>query len=301
MEKIKVAVVGCGRIGALLELLDPYRDKPCTHIGCYKFLNELFDVEAVCDVDKVRVRWVMNKWDVPRGYTSLDEMLAHEVVDVISVCTPPEEHGKNVMKMAIHQNRPKLIICEKPISTNLHIADSMISFCKKYGVKLLINHTRRYDDAYRKVKELLDKREIGDLLVFNGLYSGHPINDGVHMADLAIWYSSNNTRINILNIASQYLVFEVDLIGSRGRIRILDNGEKFEIYKPHSSKRYYKVEELRFERQLSINYSFSKAMLNVMKEVAEIVRGGKKPTCNGTCGFKALKFLLTKNLGDKNG
>lgn len=293
MEKLKVAIVGCGRIGALLELLDPYREKPCTHIGSYKFLSDIFDVKAVCDIDKTRVKWVMNKWDVSRGYTSLDEMLDSEKLDVISVCTPPEEHAQNVMKIAIHKNRPKLIFCEKPISTDLHTADSMISFCKKYGVKLLVNHTRRYDDAYRKVKELLDNQEIGDLLVFNGLYSGHSINDGVHMADLALWYSSNNTKINLMNVTSPYLLFEVDLVGSQGRIRILNNGQQTEVYKPYISKRYYKVEELKFEKPLNIKYSFSKAMLNIMKEIAEIVKGKKKePTCDGTCGFKALKFLL---------
>jgi hypothetical protein len=288
---LKAGLIGAaGRIASRLEEEDPLRSKPCTHLGVLKALPELFEVKALCDVDLGRLTRVAERWDVENWYLSVDAMLDFEKLDVISVCTPAETHAKIVMKIAQHENRPKLIFVEKPIALDLHSADSMGEFCRKYGVKLMVNHTRRWDPAFRHVKALVDAGEIGELLAFQGFFSGDVVNDGVHMADLLNWFSPKEE--SVVNVKVPYLLFEVDLVGSDGRIKILNNGERFEIYKPVESRRYSSVKELLLEKVLDVQYSFSKAMINAYKEAAACVLNDWEPSVSVKEGMEALRTCL---------
>jgi len=289
-ERLKAGIVGCGRIAALLEDVDLLREKPASHLGVLKALADLFEVKALCDVNLCRLTYVADKWNVKDWYLSLDAMLEFEKLDVISVCTPAESHAEIVMRIAQHENRPKLIFVEKPIALDLHSADGMGEFCRKYGVKLMVNHTRRWDPAFRHVKALVDAGEIGEILAFQGFFSGDVVNDGVHMADLACWF--NPKEASVVNVKSPYLLFEVDLVGSDGRIKILNNGERFEIYKPVESRRYSSVKELLLEKVLDVQYSFSKAMVNAYKEAAACVLNDWKPSVSVKEGIEALRTCL---------
>jgi predicted dehydrogenase len=288
-EPLKVGIIGCGRIGALLEE-DLLREKPASHLGALKALPELFSVEAVCDVNLARVTAVAEKWNVKGWYLSVEEMLEEKRLDVVSVCTPPETHAEVVWKVVRHRKRPALVFVEKPISTDLHSADSMVEYCRKYGVKLMVNHTRRWCPAFRHVKALLDSGEIGELEAFHGVFSGDIVNDGVHMADLVCWFKPKKT--SILNVKTPYLLFEVDLVGSNGRIKILNNGEKFEVYKPAESQRYQGVWELVPKKVLDVKFSFSKAIINAYKEIYECVKENMEPSVGGREGIEALRTCL---------
>ncbi len=286
---LRVGVVGVGRVAALLEE-DLLREKPASHLGALKSLSELFEVKALCDLNLGRVTAVAEKWKVENWYLSVEAMLERESLDVISVCTPPESHADIVMRVAKHENRPSLIFCEKPIASDLHLADAMVTVCRKYGVKLMVNHTRRWCPAYRHVKALLEGGEIGRLLAFNGVFSGDVVNDGVHMADLINWFQPE--KYSVLNVKSPYLLFEVELIGSDGAIKILSNGERFELYKPSESHRYQGVKELKPLRVLDVKYSFSKAIINAYKEAWMCVTQNRRPSVSGEEAIEALKECL---------
>ncbi|MEU7740608.1 Gfo/Idh/MocA family oxidoreductase [Nonomuraea sp. NPDC049158] len=48
---------------------------------------------ATADVDLDRAKAFAETWDAPRAYASLDELLAEEQVDLVCLCTPPEQHA----------------------------------------------------------------------------------------------------------------------------------------------------------------------------------------------------------------
>ena len=60
-KKIKVAIIGVGRIGMLLEL-DKKRIKPASHFGMWNS-NRKVSLEAVCDEDpkKIKILKKLNK------------------------------------------------------------------------------------------------------------------------------------------------------------------------------------------------------------------------------------------------
>src|SRR5688500_1299714 len=48
---------------------------------------------AAVDVDAGRARAFAEQWDVPRVFTSLDELLRAEELDLAHICTPPGPHA----------------------------------------------------------------------------------------------------------------------------------------------------------------------------------------------------------------
>jgi len=96
------------------------------------------------------------------------------------------------------KNNARVIICEKPIASNLAQAGALLNECRKRSVQLIINHERRYDARYRKVKELIDNGKIGEVKtvyasILSGGYKGRSqvdegggslLHDGTHMIDI---------------------------------------------------------------------------------------------------------------------
>ena len=91
--KHKAAVIGCGRIGGMLED-DPFRQHPCTHAGALKG-NPSIDIVAACDTDPERLEAFGRIWGAGRLYSGYAELLEKEKdLDIVSVCTWTESHCK---------------------------------------------------------------------------------------------------------------------------------------------------------------------------------------------------------------
>lgn len=191
--KYRVGIIGCGRIAGLLED-DPLREKPCTHAGAYEAVKETKIITA-CDINKDRLNKFGKRWDVHNLYTDFHEMLDKEDIDIVSIAAWTQFHHE--MAVAAAESGAKGIYCEKPIALTLGQAEEMLHACKKNNVKLIINHERRWDPYYLKVKELIEEGKIGELktIVGNALswepeirkiefYGGGPMfHDGTHLTD----------------------------------------------------------------------------------------------------------------------
>ena len=76
MKKFKTGIVGCGRIGSILEE-DPLRGKPCTHAGGFSALPAIH-LSAGCDIDPERLKEFGKRWHVTGLYSDYREMLEKE-------------------------------------------------------------------------------------------------------------------------------------------------------------------------------------------------------------------------------
>ena len=85
MKKFKIGIVGCGRIGSLLEE-DPLRGKPCTHAGGFSALPTA-QLSAGCDIDPDRLQKFGKRWNVTGLYSDFREMLAKESLDILCIAT----------------------------------------------------------------------------------------------------------------------------------------------------------------------------------------------------------------------
>jgi predicted dehydrogenase len=85
-----------------------------------------------------------------RAYGSGEELIAAEDLDLISICTNPASH----LQLTEHAARRGVhVLVEKPMAPTLADCDGMIDACAKAGVKLMVAQKKRFEPAYRFVRE----------------------------------------------------------------------------------------------------------------------------------------------------
>ncbi|MFC4322065.1 Gfo/Idh/MocA family protein [Litchfieldia salsa] len=155
MSKLKVAVIGCGSI-AKHRHLPEYAQ------------NKQVEIVAVCDIVEERVNEFATKYDAI-AYTSYEELLANQDIDIVSVCTPNYLHA-SISVAALKAG--KHVLCEKPMATSKEEAEEMIREAEAAGKKLMIAHNQRFVPAHQKARELIEKGELGKLYSFRSAF-GH--------------------------------------------------------------------------------------------------------------------------------
>ena len=137
MNKIRVAVIGTGYLGSL-------------HAKIYRQLKEC-SLEAVCDIDKTRLSQLGNELGVP-AVTDYRELFGK--VDAVSIAVPTVLHHKialDCLKNNIHA------LVEKPFTTNLKEADSLIRIAGAKKLILQVGHIERFNSAILAIEPYLKK------------------------------------------------------------------------------------------------------------------------------------------------
>jgi predicted dehydrogenase len=109
-ERMRVAVVG-GGIGVF-------------HINAYKSLPELYDLAAICDIDRAKAQQLATDHGIPRVTTDIADLCQMDHLDAIDSCTPPHLHYDHVQQVLA---AGKHAICEKPLVSSIQQVDQLIA------------------------------------------------------------------------------------------------------------------------------------------------------------------------------
>ncbi|HVX61009.1 MAG TPA: Gfo/Idh/MocA family oxidoreductase, partial [Pirellulales bacterium] len=88
-----------------------------------------------------------------RTYADWREMLDREQLDLVSVATYAPQHAEIVEACA--ERGVRAIYCEKPIATRLADAKRMLKACQQSGSLLAINHNRRFQPNFRRLRDFI--------------------------------------------------------------------------------------------------------------------------------------------------
>jgi predicted dehydrogenase len=189
MNDLKVAIVGTGGIFRL------------GHGPAWRQIPRA-RVIATCDIIKERADQARAELGAEKSFSSLDELLAGDDIDLVDICTPHPSHAELAIKAL---RAGKHVICEKPMALEIDDAARMIEAAKETGRHLYIGHTRRFDRRWVEVKEQLAAGRIGEPVCarwnerswagFTGdnwrwdpRNGGVLMDLGVHVADLLAWF-----------------------------------------------------------------------------------------------------------------
>ncbi|MEM7126227.1 MAG: Gfo/Idh/MocA family oxidoreductase [Chloroflexota bacterium] len=145
IETLRTAVIGCGQIGT-------------KHVAAIRG-SEHATLVAACDVDMDRARKTV-EGSGGTAYTSVDDMIATESLDVITVATPDHLHVEPVIKALAAGCH---VFCEKPMATSLEEAKEMVAASTQYDRHLAIDYNRRFGFGYQKAHQLISDGRIGAL------------------------------------------------------------------------------------------------------------------------------------------
>ena len=107
-----------------------------------------------------RAQKVAAQFGIPRVYADPEELLRseRENLDFIDIITAVETHAP-LVHLAAKYKIP--VICQKPMSTDLSSAESMVAACRTAGVPLYIHENWRWQTPIRALKQALDTGAIG--------------------------------------------------------------------------------------------------------------------------------------------
>lgn len=178
---VRVGIVGCGIVGA-------------KHAEVYQ--AEGARVVAVADVvPEKRTALATRCGSV--AYADPVEMIEHETLDVVSVCSPPDAHPAAVVAAARNNCH---VFCEKPMAMTLPEARAMYHACRDANVALGMGFKMRYEAAFQAAKDLILEGRIGTPeLVYITYFQPKPktawfldvgaLRDTlVHAIDMAAWF-----------------------------------------------------------------------------------------------------------------
>jgi predicted dehydrogenase len=314
----RAGIVGCGRIGCGFDD-DPKRKYVSTHAGAYWRMPSV-ELAALCDLDENKVNRYADKFEVRGRYTDVGRMLEEEGLDILSICTSSSSHLEIVR--AATESNVKAIFCEKPIADSLDAADEMIQLCNERCAVLVINHQRRFDPMHQQIARFLKGGKLGRLQQVTCYYTAGVSNTGTHLFDLLRFYlgdlewvdgmlsanlSKNEADPNIdawlcfQNGAiasiqacdvSAYTIFEITVLGTKGRLRLGAHGYQVECEEARESDRYSGYRELFPAGPPFDSSSSHELMLYGVAHVIDCLESGHRPISGGEDGRAALEIIL---------
>lgn len=135
----------------------------------HKFAQDLQLVEdghitAVGSRSMDRARSFANEYNAAYSYGSYEELFKSDEIDVVYIATPHNHHAKLAI-MAMQNG--KHVLCEKPAGVNSVEVETMLGASKKNKVFFMEALWSRFNPAIKRVKELVDRNEIGKVGYLN--------------------------------------------------------------------------------------------------------------------------------------
>jgi predicted dehydrogenase len=189
-EKLKVAIVGFGKMGIL-------------HAGILNVLPEV-KIVAICEKSGLIRRFLKKVFKNVYVFDAIEKLL-NVSLDAVYVTTPIPSHFpivKGIYAAEIAAN----VFVEKTLASNSCGAKELCDLARKFGGVNMVGYMRRFSVTFRKAKDLLNQGVIGEPVSFSSYaYSSdffgidkNPrvqtpkvgvLRDlGCHAIDLALWF-----------------------------------------------------------------------------------------------------------------
>ncbi|MBQ9388771.1 MAG: inositol 2-dehydrogenase [Synergistaceae bacterium] len=146
-KKLKVAVIGAGRIGKL------HANNLKTRVPCA-------ELAAISDVYEPAAKELAENLGIKFFTSDYRKVLADPEIDAVFICSSTDTHSPISIEAA---RAGKHIFCEKPIDHDLDKIREVLNEVKKAGVKYQVGFNRRFDRNFKRVHEAVKSGTLGDV------------------------------------------------------------------------------------------------------------------------------------------
>ncbi len=189
---LKAAVIGCGRMGAytrpeLLRTL-PKGWLPNNHAAAIS-IAEGVELAAVCDVSLDTAQAAADRYGARAVYSDYSRLLDELRPDIVSIATRTNIRP-SIIRQAVAAG-VRGIHAEKPLCRSLAEVNESVSLISKANVAFTYGVYRRYMEAYKMAKEIIDSGELGELWQVSIAFGKtHLLWNLPHAADLMLFFSN---------------------------------------------------------------------------------------------------------------
>jgi predicted dehydrogenase len=130
-----------------------------------RVVGELAELAWLCDVDEARREEYARRYPEARATASFDEALADGSVEAVTIATPVPTHHA-LAKQALEAG--KHVFVEKPPAMRGEEMEELVALAQERGLVLMPGHLLLYHPGLRKVKELVEAGELGEVACVYG-------------------------------------------------------------------------------------------------------------------------------------
>jgi UDP-N-acetylglucosamine 3-dehydrogenase len=191
-----------------------------------RVLSELGALSCFAEIDEQKRKFYSAKYNV-KGYASVDDLLKHEDVDTVSICTPTVTHFQ-ITKKTIEAGVATLV--EKPLTYASKDGEELVRLASDKKVTLTIGFIERFNPAISELKKIIQDKILGDplLLEFHreNRWAGSirdvgvVLDTSVHDIDTARWLFDREPNIVFARtgkVISQHEDFAAIILGFDGQ------------------------------------------------------------------------------------
>lgn len=326
-----VAIVGCGNIAGWID--DDIKKRHIYgHAKAISMVKQL-KLTACCDIDKTSLGRFARRWKIPGQYLDLREMLDEEEIDILVVATPTKAHYDNVL-LALSSN-VQAVFCEKPLVFDFELGVELVKRAKESNKLLVVNYSRRWDRFYVECKELLESGELGRIETIVAYVDTALYMNSIHMLDMLIYFGGDvfsclgfidkvsDTRlvhgkkdfggiallrhkngivsfIKATGESQRNHFFEFDIQCTKGRLRVLDDDTRYEVYKFKNSYQHKGLNELALA-YAKANDDKSERLVEAYLDILDCIKTKKESACPATEALKSLELVSLIYRSDAGG
>lgn len=202
MSLINIGVIGCGYWGP--NLLRNFAE------------NESAQLRWICDFDEQRLGSMARRYPMAQTTTDYRAVVNDQTVDAVAVVTPVATHypiAKELLRAGKH------VLLEKPLAATVQQAEELCELAEQNQRTLMVDHTFIYTGAVRKMKEVVNNGELGDLLYFDSVR----INLGLFQRDINVLWDLAPHDLSIMDYLIERQPHTISALGSSHIERGIEN------------------------------------------------------------------------------
>ncbi len=333
-RKIRIAVVGCGRISK-------------NHFASIEKHEGDFELVAICDINQELLDQKSRELKVP-GFKHLAEMLKAVDIDLVSICTPSGLHPEQTIMAAKHGVH---VMTEKPMATRWKDGMAMVKACDEANVRLFVIKQNRRNSTLQLLKRAITEKRFGrihmvtlnvfwtrpqeyyDSAKWRGTWEldgGAFMNQASHYVDLLEWLIGPIADIQamtgtlerdievedtgVMNVRwrngamgsmsvtmltyPKNLEGSITILGELGTVRVggvaVNDIQHWEFAEPMD----YDAQIKEANYQTTSVYGFGHPLY--FKNVIDVLRGEAEPETDGREGLKSLEVLIATYLSARD-
>jgi predicted dehydrogenase len=183
-KTLNVGVVGCGYWGP--NLIRNFRKQPNCRL------------RVACDLSQERLDYIKELYPEVEGVTDYAKLLNDYDLDAVAIATAVQFHHP-MAKAALEAG--KHVFIEKPMASSTAQCDELLDLGKSKGLTIMVGHTFLYSAPVRRIKEIIDKGDIGKLQYV----SSRRLNLGLFQKDINVaWDLAPHDLSIILHIVNEW-------------------------------------------------------------------------------------------------
>ncbi|MFW9989889.1 MAG: Gfo/Idh/MocA family protein [Candidatus Odinarchaeota archaeon] len=214
MKKYQAIIIGAGKQGNEADHPGSENEHKIISFAHSFKEHEGFNLIGFIDKDFEKAKKAAKTWGAFFYANGISGYLSKiiENHNIVAVVTTPDDTHYEILKQ-LSEYPVKLVICEKPVCTDLQQAREIVKLYNNKGISLVVNYTRLFLPYYRELKDKYLNGEFGKFIGGHGIYNKGLLHTGSHMVNFIEWFFNKIPKDFYLRelTDANYRTWQIDL------------------------------------------------------------------------------------------